>query len=144
VPAVHSPRLAWVLVDGIHKSMDAEFDQLYSDIGRHSIPPERLFRWFVGLVMDAAVWDHPTFTRDRLLTVYGQEMSNCGWKRHTQASPRVFQRNRKILRNNHKMRLSSICGVAIRMDPQKGYIHYISTAYRHECKTIFIAYIIDL
>lgn len=29
-----------------------------------------LFRWFVGFEMDAAVWDHSTFThnRDRLLT----------------------------------------------------------------------------
>ena len=29
-----------------------------------------LFRWFVGLGMDEAVWDHSTFThnRDRLLT----------------------------------------------------------------------------
>ena len=77
--------------------MNAEFDRLYSAIGRPSIPPERLlrasllqifytvrserqlmeqldfnllFRWFVGLGMDAAVWDHSTFThhRDRLLT----------------------------------------------------------------------------
>jgi len=97
VPADHPLRLVLVVVNGILTSMDAEFDRLYSAIGRPSIPPERLlrasllqifytvrserqlmeqldfnllFRWFVGLGMDAAVWDHSTFThhRDRLLT----------------------------------------------------------------------------
>ena len=71
-------------------------DTAYSDIGRESIPPERLlraqllqvlysirseqqlmeqmnynllFRWFTGLSIDDKVWDHSTFTknRDRLL-----------------------------------------------------------------------------
>lgn len=97
VPADHPLRLVLVLINGILKSMDAEFDRLYSAIGRPSVPPERLlrasllqifytvrserqlmeqldfnrlFRWFVGLGMDEAVWDHSTFThnRDRLLT----------------------------------------------------------------------------
>lgn len=97
VPADHPLRLVLVVVNGILKSMDAEFDRLYSAIGRPSIPPERLlrasllqifysvrserqlmeqldfnllFRWFVGLGMDEAVWDHSSFThnRDRLLT----------------------------------------------------------------------------
>jgi len=97
VPADHPLRLVLVLVNGILNSMDAEFDRLYSAIGRPSIPPERLlrasllqifytvrserqlmeqldfnllFRWFVGLGMDEGVWDHSTFThnRDRLLT----------------------------------------------------------------------------
>jgi len=97
VPADHPLRLVLVVVNGILTSMDAEFDRLYSAIGRPSIPPERLlrasllqifytvrserqrmeqldfnllFRWFVGLGMDAAVGDHSTFThhRDRLLT----------------------------------------------------------------------------
>ena len=66
---------------------------LYSPIGRPSIPPERamllpafysirserllmerleydlLFRWFVGIGIDDAVWDHSVFSknRDRLL-----------------------------------------------------------------------------
>jgi transposase len=77
--------------------MSAEFDAMYSRIGRPSIPPERLlraqllqvfysirserllmeqldynllFRWFVGLSMDEPVWDPTVFTknRDRLLT----------------------------------------------------------------------------
>jgi transposase len=57
---------------------------LYSPIGRPSIPPEKLlramllqafysydllFRWFVGIGVDDAVWDHSVFSknRDRLL-----------------------------------------------------------------------------
>ena len=71
-------------------------DEMYSQIGRPSIPPEKLlraqllqmlysvrserllmeeidysvlFRWFVGMNMDEAVWDVTVFTknRDRLL-----------------------------------------------------------------------------
>ena len=73
-----------------------EFSALYAPIGRPSIPPEKLlramllqafysirserqlmerleydllFRWFVGIGVDAAVWDHSVFSknRDRLL-----------------------------------------------------------------------------
>ena len=72
------------------------FSTLYAPIGRPSIPPEKLlramllqafysirserqlmerleydllFRWFVGIGVDAAVWDHSVFSknRDRLL-----------------------------------------------------------------------------
>ena len=74
----------------------SDFSALYSPIGRPSIPPEKLlramllqafysirserqlmkrlefdllFRWFVGLGIDDAVWDHSVFSknRDRLL-----------------------------------------------------------------------------
>ena len=77
-------------------ALSGEFSALYSRIGRPSIPPEKLlramllqafysirserqlmerlefdllFRWFVGLGVDDAVWDHSTFSknRDRLL-----------------------------------------------------------------------------
>ena len=97
VPVDRPLRLVRVLVDGILKSMDADFGKLDSAIGCPSIPPERLlrtsllqifytvrsarqlmeqldfsllFRWFVGLGMDDPVWDHSTFTqnRNRLLT----------------------------------------------------------------------------
>src|SRR6202043_2997651 len=78
------------------RALSGEFAKLYSPIGRESIPPERLmralllqafysirsgrqlverieydllFRWFVGLGIEDAVWDATTFTknRDRLL-----------------------------------------------------------------------------
>jgi transposase len=85
------------LTDVVLASLDAEFDKLYKDSGRPSIAPEYilralllqvfysvrserllveqiayniLFRWFVGLGMDDAMWNHAVFSknRDRLLT----------------------------------------------------------------------------
>jgi len=96
VPADHPLRTIRRMTDGIFARMSRRFDRLYSDIGRPSIPPEKLlralllqglytvrserllmeqlqynllFRWFVGLSMDDPVWDATTFTknRDRLL-----------------------------------------------------------------------------
>lgn len=96
VPADHPLRPIRVLVDEVLTGLNGRFETLYSQMGRPSIPPEMLlrasllqaffsvrsermlmeqidynllFRWFVGLEMDAAIW-HPTvFThnRDRLL-----------------------------------------------------------------------------
>jgi transposase len=92
----HPLRVIRGVVNATLVAMSAEFDALYSPIGRESIPPERLlralllqafytirserqlveriefdllFRWFVGLGMDDPVWDATTFTknRDRLL-----------------------------------------------------------------------------
>ena len=96
IPKNHPLRKFRVVVDAILASMDAELDALYAPTGRDSIPPERLlrasliqtlfsirserqlvthidynllYRWFVGLGMDEAVWNHSTFSanRDRLL-----------------------------------------------------------------------------
>ena len=96
IPADHPLRGIKALADEVLISLHERFDALYSAMGRPSIPPEMLlratllqaffsvrsermlmeqinynllFRWFVGLPMDAEVW-HPTvFThnRDRLL-----------------------------------------------------------------------------
>jgi len=95
-PADHPLRGIKALADAALVALDRRFDALYSSLGRPSIPPEMLlratmlqaffsvrsermlmeqinynllFRWFVGLPMDAEVW-HPTvFThnRDRVL-----------------------------------------------------------------------------
>lgn len=96
VPEEHPLRAVRKLTDGVLRSLDAEFDALYQDSGRPSIAPEYilralllqvffsirserllveqidynlLFRWFVGLGMDDAVWNHAVFSknRDRLL-----------------------------------------------------------------------------
>jgi transposase len=96
VPARHPLRAIRGIVNEGLASLDAEFDKLYADTGRDSIPPERLlraallqaffsirsarllmeqldynllYRWFVGLGVDDAVWDHSVFSknRDRLL-----------------------------------------------------------------------------
>jgi transposase len=96
VPQEHPLRVMWVLSDAVLKDLSRKFSRLYSHTGRPSIPPEKLlralllqvlysirserllmeqlhynllFRWFVGLDMDDAVWDPTVFTknRDRLL-----------------------------------------------------------------------------
>lgn len=92
----HPLRTVRALVDEAFSSLDADFSELYSEIGRPSIPPEQLlrsmllqalyslrserqlmdridydllFRWFVGLGIDDPVWNPSTFSknRDRLL-----------------------------------------------------------------------------
>jgi transposase len=97
VPQDHPLREIRGLTDVVLRSLGAEFDQMYSSSGRPSIAPEYvlralllqafysvrserqlveqldynlLFRWFVGLGMDDAVWNHAVFSknRDRLLT----------------------------------------------------------------------------
>jgi transposase len=96
VPEDHPLRAVRKLTDRVLRSLDAEFDALYAGSGRPSIAPEYilralllqvffsirserllveqidynlLFRWFVGLGMDDAVWNHAVFSknRDRLL-----------------------------------------------------------------------------
>jgi transposase len=96
IPADHPLRGVRELVDAVLAEMSKNFDGLYSEVGRPSIAPERLlralllqvfysvrserllmeqlnynllFRWFVGLEIDDAVWNHAVFSknRDRLL-----------------------------------------------------------------------------
>jgi len=96
VPADHPLRGVRKLTDEVLAALDEEFDALYAGSGRPSIAPEYilralllqvffsirserllveqidynlLFRWFVGLGMDDAVWEHSVFSknRDRLL-----------------------------------------------------------------------------
>ena len=92
----HPLRAIRRMTDEVLQSLSPRFAKMYSDIGRPSIPPERLlralllqilytirserqlmeqlnynllFRWFVGLNPDDAVWVPTVFTknRDRLL-----------------------------------------------------------------------------
>src|SRR5580700_7560884 len=92
VPRDHPLRAIRRSVDEILKGMSKRFDELYEANGRPSIPPERLlralllqmfysirserqlmeqldynllFRWFVGLEMDEAVWNHAVFSKNR-------------------------------------------------------------------------------
>jgi transposase len=96
VPQDHPLRAIRKLVDAVLGRMSKSLDQLYSEVGRPSVPPERLlralllqvfysirserllmeqlnynllFRWFVGLAIDDRVWDVTAYTknRDRLL-----------------------------------------------------------------------------
>jgi transposase len=96
VPAVHPLRAIRSIANDALAALSGGFEELYARTGRSSIPPEQLlralllqafyglrserqlmermefdllFRWFVGLGVDDAVWDASTFSknRDRLL-----------------------------------------------------------------------------
>jgi transposase len=96
IPQSHPLRAIRMIVNAALADLSAEFEAMYSPLGRPSIPPEKLlraallqafytirserqlmerldfdllFRWFVGLGIDDAVWDHSVFSknRDRLL-----------------------------------------------------------------------------
>lgn len=92
VPSDHPLRAIRTLTDQALRRMSGLFSTLYADTGRHSIAPEKLlraqllqlfcsvrserllmeqlrynllFRWFVGLAIDEAVWDHSVFSKNR-------------------------------------------------------------------------------
>jgi transposase len=96
VPSDHPLRAIQVVVNEALGRLNGLFNEIYADTGRASIAPEKLmralllqvfysvrserqiceqlrynllFRWFVGLAIDDAVWDHSVFSknRDRLL-----------------------------------------------------------------------------
>jgi transposase len=96
VPADHPLRPVRLLINQALKRLNGLFGVIYADSGRASIAPEKLlralllqvfysvrsermlmeqmrynllFRWFVGLAIEDAVWDHSVFSknRDRLL-----------------------------------------------------------------------------
>ena len=88
----HPLRIIRGVVNEALAALSGEFSELYSRSGRPSIPPEKLlramllqafysirserqlmerlefdllFRWFVGLGVDDAAWDHSTFSKNR-------------------------------------------------------------------------------
>ena len=92
VRADHPLRAIRGMADQALASMSERFDGMYARTGRPSIPPEKLlraqliqmlysvrserllmeeidysilFRWFVGLNLDEAVWDATVFTKNR-------------------------------------------------------------------------------
>jgi transposase len=108
------------MVDEILKEMSPKFQKLYSDVGRPSIAPERLlrslllqifysvrsermlieqlqynllFRWFVGMEMDEAVWNHAVYSknRERLLN---EEIAESFFQR-------VLERARPFMSDEH-------------------------------------------
>lgn len=99
VPKSHPLRRIRRYVDEALASLHEDFEGLYSDRGRPSIPPERLlkalllqvlysirserqlveqleynllFRWFVGLELDERVWDATTFSKNRNRLLEGE------------------------------------------------------------------------
>lgn len=92
VPSKHPLRQVRKLCDRALEALSPDFSAVYSDVGRRSIAPEKLlralllqafygirserqlmeqldynllFRWFVGLSMDAQIWDVTVFTKNR-------------------------------------------------------------------------------
>jgi transposase len=112
VPAGHPLVAIRDILNCALRAMDVLFESIYADRGRYSVPPEwllrglvlqalygirserllceqlnynMLFRWFVGLGMEDAAWDHSTYTqnRDRLIehevvkALFGQVMQQA-------------------------------------------------------------------
>lgn len=96
VPAGHPLVAIREILNHALREMDRLFESIHEDRGRYSVPPEwllrglvlqalygirserllceqlgynMLYRWFVGLGMEDAAWDHSTYTqnRDRLI-----------------------------------------------------------------------------
>jgi transposase len=92
IPSDHPLRAVRELTDQALKKLSREFAKMYSDLGRPSIPPEKLlralllqalysirserqlmeqldynllYRWFVGLSVDEPVWNASTFSKNR-------------------------------------------------------------------------------
>jgi transposase len=120
VPADHPLRPLRKIVDEILKEMSPQFAKLYSQVGRPSIAPERLFRslllqifysvrsermlieqleynllfrWFVGMEMDETVWNHAVYSknRERLLN---EEIAESFFRR-------VLERARPFMSDEH-------------------------------------------
>src|SRR5215203_6504135 len=98
VPADHPLRVIRQMTDEALRQLSPQFEAIYATTGRPSVPPEQLlralllqalytvrserqlveqleynllFRWFVGLGMDDAVWHATTFTKNRDRLVAG-------------------------------------------------------------------------
>jgi transposase len=99
VPQDHPLRKLRPLVDQVLKQLSPRFATMYARVGRPSIPPEKLlralllqvlytvrserllmeqldynllFRWFVGLNMDDAVWDATVYSKNRERLLAGE------------------------------------------------------------------------
>ena len=105
VPREHPLRSIRSLVNAALKQLSRKFDTLYVASGRTSIAPEKLlralllqaffgvrserqlmeqvtynmlFRWFIGLSMDAPVWDVTVFTKSRCEAASRCRSAPCG------------------------------------------------------------------
>lgn len=91
VPADHPLREIRKMTDVVLRELSRRFARLYSNLGRRSVPPEKLlrallqvlysirsermlmedlrynmlYRWFVGLSMEEEVWDATVFSKNR-------------------------------------------------------------------------------
>lgn len=103
IPADHPLRAVRSYIEPILRDLSPQFEALYSRVGRPSVPPEQLlralllqlfysirserqlveqleynllFRWFVGLELDAPAWHATTFTKNRARLLDGAVAAN--------------------------------------------------------------------
>jgi transposase len=118
----HPLRVIREIANAALNDLSGDFGKLYTDFGRPSIAPEKLlramllqafygvrserllmerlefdllFRWFVGLGVDDAVWDHSVFSKNRDRLLEGEIAAK--FLNAILAQPRV----RKLLSNDH-------------------------------------------
>ncbi len=118
----HPLRTIRAIVNEALAALAGEFSTLYSPMGRPSIPPEKLmraillqafysirserqlmdrlefdllFRWFVGIGVDDAAWDHSTFSKNRERLLEGDIAAKL--LRAVLAQPRV----KRLLSTDH-------------------------------------------
>ena len=128
VPADHPLREVRKVTDAVLRSLNAELDKLYADSGRPSIAPEYilralllqvffsirserllveqidynlLFRWFVGLGMDDAMWNHAVFSKNRwAISEFSKRsrfLENTAWFHTASSMPNpTNQRNNRL------------------------------------------------
>ena len=107
IPKDHPLRAIRPLVNKALGKLSLQFSGLYAPIGRTSIAPEKLlralllqafygvrsvhelmepitynmlFRWFIGLAMDAPVWDVTVFTKNRERLLAGDIAVGFCWQ----------------------------------------------------------------
>ena len=122
VPEDHPLRAIRMIVDEALEVLSPDFERLYSKVGRPSIAPEKLlralllqafysvrsgrqlmeqldydllFRWFVGLAMDAPIWNVTVFTKNRERLLEGDVAAK--FMAAVLSQPRV----RKLLSDEH-------------------------------------------
>jgi transposase len=99
IPTDHPLRPILAMTDRALRELSVRFGEIYSNLGRRSVPPEKLlralllqvlysirsermlmeqleynllFRWFVGLNMDDAVWNGTVFSKNRERLLRGE------------------------------------------------------------------------
>ena len=122
LPSDHPLRKIKAKADQVLRDLSPEFDKLYTGRGRPSIPPERLLRamlwmvlfsvrserqledvlrfdlrcrWFVGLALDEEPWDHSTFSKARE-SVLLETLAELFFNRHLE-----FLRAAELLSSEH-------------------------------------------
>jgi transposase len=122
VRSEHPLRAIRAIVNATLAALEADFAALYAPVGRPSIAPEKLlramllqafysirserqlmerleydllFRWFVGIGIDEAAWDHSTFSKNRERLLEGDMAAK--FLAAVLAEPRV----KKLLSTDH-------------------------------------------